>query len=189
MKTLSKWFRNGTEGFAALMLAAMFCTFLLQIYSRYVMVQPFGWTLELCQALWVWIVFFGCAFIVRDRDHVTFDILYLAVPPGPRKIFALLSAAAVVVAMVVSFLPTWDWIDFLRIRRSATLRGTWPDWQVLSVLGLDPGGRITIKMRTIYSIFALFMIVVALRYAYAFVKVLRHGAPDDAHEIRVGEDG
>ena len=188
MHRLARWFTKGTEGLAALMLAAMFCTFLLQIYSRYVMVQPFGWTLELCQALWVWIVFFGCAFVVRDRDHVTFDILYLAVPDGPRKVFALVSAAAIVIAMVVSFLPTWDWIDFLRIRRSATLRGTWPDWQALSWIGVEPGGRLTIKMRTIYSVFALFMIVVALRQAWAFLKVLRHGAPTEAHEIQVGED-
>ena len=62
---------------AATMLAALFITFLLQIFSRYVLLTPFGWTLELCLILWLWIVFFGCSFIVRDRDHVTFDILGL----------------------------------------------------------------------------------------------------------------
>ena len=38
--------------------------------------MPFGWTLELCLILWVWLVFFGCAFVVRQRDQVTFDVLY-----------------------------------------------------------------------------------------------------------------
>ena len=86
MKTISRWFSNVAEFIAATMLAAMFLTFLLQILSRYVMLQPFGWTLELCLILWVWIVFFANAFIVRERDHVTFDILYLALPRRIRQV-------------------------------------------------------------------------------------------------------
>lgn len=161
------WIARLAEGLTATALGVMFCTFLLQIYSRYVMDQPFGWTLELCLTLWIWIVFLGCAFVVRDRDHVTFDILYLAVPRGPRRIFALISAASIAVGLAISLIPTWDWIDFLKIRRSATLR---------------------IELRIVFSVYALFLIVVALRYAWTFVKVLREGPPDEAHEIHVGED-
>lgn len=144
------------------MLAAMFLTFLLQIFSRYVMLQPFGWTLELCLVLWVWIVFFGNAFIVRERDHVTFDLLYLAVPRPVRKMFALISAASIVVALALSLPPTWDWIDFLKIKKSPTLE---------------------VPMRTVYSVYALFLVVVVARYAWAFIQVLRRGPPDSAHEI------
>ncbi|MBF9033112.1 TRAP transporter small permease subunit [Rhodobacterales bacterium HKCCE2091] len=168
MRTIGTWIMRLAEGLCGVALLAMFCTFLLQIYSRYVMVQPFGWTLELCLTLWIWIVFFGCSFIVRDRDHVTFDILYLSVPPGPRKVFALISAAAIAVGLAASLVPTWDWIDFLKIRRSPTLR---------------------IPLRTVFSVYALFLIVVSLRYAWGFIHVLRHGAPTEAHEIHVGEEG
>ena len=156
------------EALTAAMLAAMFLTFLLQIFSRYVLAQPFGWTLEACLVLWVWIVFFGCACIVRDRDHVTFDLLYLAAPDHVRRVFALVSALAVAVALAWSLLPTWDWIDFLRIKRSATLK---------------------VPMRTIYSIYALFLVAVSTRYLCRAVHVLRHGAPRDRHAVHVGEDG
>jgi C4-dicarboxylate transporter DctQ subunit len=168
MITLSRWFSRGTEAIAAAMLAAMFLTFILQIFSRYVLLEPFGWTLELCLALWIWIVFWGNAFIVRDRDHVTFDILYLALPRRPRQVLALISAGAIAVAMAVSFWPTWDYIDFLKIKKSATLK---------------------IPMRTIFSIYGLFMIVVGLRYAWRFVEIWRKGPPDEAHLIHVGEEG
>lgn len=168
MNIIRKWFTRGTEAIAAAMLAALFLTFVLQIFSRYVLLEPFGWTLELCLTLWVWIVFWGNAFIVRERDHVSFDILYLSVPRGPRKALALISAAAIAAGMIVAFLPTWDYIDFLRIKKSATLK---------------------IPMRTIFSIYALFMIAVALRYAWRFVRVLRHGPPDDIHAIHIGEEG
>jgi len=160
--------RTATEAVAAAMLGLMFLTFLLQIFSRYVMVQPFGWTLELCLVLWVWLVFWGNAFIVRNRDHVTFDILYLAVPDGPRRVMAAVSCLAVAVALGWSLLPTWDWIDFLRIKRSATLQ---------------------VPMRTIYAIYALFLVVVTLRFAWRFVEVLTNRPPRDEHTVHVGEEG
>ncbi len=154
------WLRRGAEGVAAAMLAAMFFTFVVQIFSRYLFAEPFGWTLELCLTLWIWIVFWGNAFILRDSDHVTFDILYLAVPPGPRRVLALVSAAAIVVGFAISFWPTWDYIDFLKIKKSATLK---------------------IPMRTVFSVYAIFIVAVALRYAWRFVKVARKGVADEGH--------
>ena len=100
-KTL-QWFTRGAEFFAATMLGAMFLTFLVQIFSRYVLATPLGWTVELCLILWVWIVFFGCAFTVKEKDHVTFDIFYLAAPRKLRQTLALISAAACVKTAGVS---------------------------------------------------------------------------------------
>jgi C4-dicarboxylate transporter DctQ subunit len=168
MTTFLRFARNGFEAVAALILAAMFVTFLLQIFSRYVMEQPFGWTLELCLVLWVWLVFWGNAFVVRERDHVSFDILYLMAPERIRRVLALVAAGVIAIALAFSFLPTWDWIDFLRIKRSATLQ---------------------VPMRTIYSIYGLFLIVVVLRYLWRFGQVWRHGAPAEPHEIHAGEQG
>ena len=181
MKTLVKWFLRGTEFVAAMMMAAMFLTFILQIAIRYSakldwlakafpILDPsrYGWTLEFCLALWVWIVFWGAAFVVRERDHVTFDLLYLAMPRGPRRVMALVSCAVVAVALAWSLLPTWDWIDFLRIKKSATLK---------------------VPMRTIYSIYAVFLVAVSARFAWRFFEILRYGEPRDSHDVHVGEEG
>lgn len=168
-KTVKSWFTHGTEFIVAMLLAAMGITFLLQIFSRYVLQTPFGWTLELCLILWVWIVFFGCAFIVRERDHVTFDIFYLAGGRRVRQILALISAAAIVIAMAWSFLPTWDYIDWMKIRRTSTVE--------------IPFTGERIPLRTIFSIYVLFMVAVMARYAGRFVRILRKGPPDLDHEI------
>lgn len=170
MKRLATIFARLTEGVAALMMAAMFATFLIQIAVRYVagsewfiarlghLVDPvhFGWTLEFCLVMWLWIVFWGNAFVVRDQDHVTFDILYAMTPDKPRRIMATVSALAVGIALAVSFWPTWDYIDFLKIKKSATLK---------------------IPMRTIFSIYAVFLIAIVLRSLWTVVSVWRHGAP------------
>ena len=158
MKSISRWLKTGAEGVAAAMLAAMFLTFILQIFSRYVLVSPIGWTLELNLTLWVWLVFWGNAFIVRSRDHVSFDIIYLAVRPRTRRILALIISASVAIGLAISLYPTWDYIDFLKIKKSATLK---------------------IPLNQIFSIYAVFLIAVVLAHAYHFIDVVRHGAPED----------
>lgn len=164
-----KYFSSGAEFIAATMLAAMFVTFLLQIFSRYVLQTPFGWTLEFCLILWVWIVFFGCAFIAGEKDHVTFDIFYLAVPRRMRQVMALITCVAIVIGMAWAFLPTWDYIDWMKIRKTTTVK--------------NPFTGAKIPLRTIFSIYAIFMVAVVLRYAWRFFDVLKNGPPDEDHEL------
>lgn len=181
---LKTWFTTGADAIAGAMLAAMFATFLLQIGSRYSpqiisyfgwadtfpalgSIEPLGWTLELCLILWIWIVFFGCAFNVREKDHVTFDILYLAVPTGPRRIMALVGAAAIVGGMIWSFLPMWDYVDFMRIRRTSSVE--------------NPFTGDKIRLKWIFIIYMVFMTALIARYAWRFVDVIRNGPPDSAH--------
>lgn len=172
---LGKRLTNIAEFIAASMLAAMFFTFLLQIFSRYIMQQPFGWTLELCLILWLWIVFFGCAFLVRDRDHVTFDIFYLAAPRPVQKVLALVIAVSIVAGMAYAFLPTWDYIDWMKIRKTTTVRNPFTDAKI--------------PLRTIFSIYAIFMVAIIARYAWRFVDVLRNGPPREDTISILNDDG
>ena len=125
--------------------------------------QPFGWTLELSLTLWIWIVFWGNAFVVRHNEHVAFDVFYDHVGPRTRRVFALISAAAIAIGMAVSLYPTWDFIDFMKIRKSATLH---------------------VPMRTIFSIYLVFLVAVALTYAWRFIELIRRGLPDDEPDYR-----
>ncbi|KIC42026.1 C4-dicarboxylate ABC transporter permease [Ruegeria sp. ANG-R] len=171
MKAFIKGFSRLTEAIAGGMLAAIFLIFLLQILLRYFF-TPAGWTLELIGILWVWVIFFSCAFIVRERDHVKFDIIYLSVPRRVRQVFAMLAAAAIVVGMLYSFLPTWDYIDWMKIRKTATVR--------------NPFSGEKIPLRTVFSIYAVFMLVVAARYAWLFFDIMRNGPPKTELEMVVG---
>lgn len=158
MKSISKWLSKGAEGVAAALLAAMFLTFVLQIFSRYVLVSPIGWTLELNLTLWIWLIFWANAFVVRNDDHVTFDIVYLAVRPRTRRIFALIISGSIAVGLAISLYPTWDYIDFLKIKKSATLK---------------------IPLNQVFSIYAVFLIAVVLAHSYRFYQAWRYGAPED----------
>ena len=161
-KMLKGWLLKGAEGVLAAMLAAMFFTFVLQIFSRYVMNQPFGWTLEVCLSLWLWLVFWGNAFVVQHEEHVTFDVLFTTVRPGTRRIFALLGAASIVIGLGISLYPTYDFIDFLKIKKSAILK---------------------IPMRTVFSIYAIFLLSAIVVYSLRFIRIVRHGLQEEHPEV------
>jgi len=146
------------------MLAVLFFTFLFQIFSRYVLRSPFGWTLELCLILWVWIVFFGCAFIVRDRDHVTFDIFYYATPKKVQLVLSIISAIGVILIMGYSFLPTIDYIDWMKMRKTTTVKIPFT------------GDKIPLKY--IFSIYGIFLLSVIFQYIWKLKNLLTKGLPD-----------
>lgn len=144
--------RRGADGVAAGMLAAMFAIFLVQIAARYVFSLSIGWTVELSLTLWLWIVFWGSAFCLRPADHIRFDVLYLSVRRPVQRIFSLICAVAIVVAFVAAYLPTWDYVDFYKIKRSATLR---------------------IPLNYVFVIYMVFMTMIILRYGRMIVDFLR----------------
>ena len=174
MRRFAAIFSRMTEGVAATMMAAMFATFILQIAVRYIVgsewfsanlghvvdAASFGWTLEFCLVMWLWIVFWGNSFIVHDRDHVTFDIIYFWVRPGTRKWLAIIGALAIAAGLWLSIVPTWEKMRILRLKSSATL---------------------PVKMLPIYSVYFLFLAVVGLRYAWRAIDVFRHGAAGETH--------
>jgi len=162
-------------------MATMFLTFVLQIFIRYSAriqwlpdVAPFleptlyGWTLEFCLLLWVWLVFWGNAFVVRDRDHVTFDIVYNRVRPGLRRWFVIIAGLAIATGLLLSIDPTLGKFYILRLKKTATLSSLFGDG---------------IRMRDIYSIYILFLVVVALRYLWSVYQAFRFGVPDPNENV------
>lgn len=168
MRTLLKWFTRGAEFIAALALAAIFAIFLLQILFRYVpFLDPIGWSVVLISLLWVFVIFFGCAFIVRESDHVTFDVLYLAAPRKMRKALALVTAFLMIAAMLYALPAVWDKVfdnRLMELKKIQTIR------MPIS------GDQIAIKW--LFAPFVLLMIVVTLRYVWRIYTVLRFGPPD-----------
>lgn len=138
MKRLSRV----AEAIAAIALAAIFIVFLLQIFTRYSgklsqwmpvenlsvwmsEIEPLRWTVYLISLLWVWLILLGCSFVVRERDHVTFDILYQAAPPRLRKIMTILGAIILIAVMLISLPATWDAImanRLMELKKLQTLR-------------------------------------------------------------------
>lgn len=157
MKTGLDWWRARADDVAATLLFAMFLTFVLQIVSRYVFNQPLGWTLEMCLILWLWTVFWGAAFCLTNEEHIRFDMIYNAVGPGLRRVFAGLSALAIGAGMVLALPATWDFVSFLQIKKSASLR---------------------IPLFYIFLIYPVFMVATVVIYGVRLQQIFKRETPN-----------
>lgn len=157
MHAATRWLHARTENVAAGILAAMFLSFMLQIVSRYAFNSPIGWTLEVCLTTWLWLVLWTSAFNLRDVDHVRFDMIYMAGNRRVRRVFALVSAIAIVAGFVAAMPATIDYITFYKIKKSATLR---------------------IRLDVVFSVYAVFATAVIVRYAMRIWQLARRRDPD-----------
>lgn len=152
MRTILTWFRRSTESVAVGLLTAIFGLFILQIFTRYVIRQPLGWTLEACLIAWVWLVFWSAAFTLKHEDHVRFTILIDGVRPKLRPILLVLSAVCLITAFTLSLPATVDFIQFMAIESTSLLK---------------------IRFDYVFSIYLIFAVAIILRYLWSIITVFR----------------
>ena len=151
------WLARRAENVAAAMLAVMFAAFIAQIFFRYVVNLPIGWTQELSVILWVWLVLWGAAFVVREREEIRFDIIYGAVSPGARRVMCVITAVALVVLYAVSLPAVVDYVSFMKVERTAYLK---------------------VRFDLLYAIYVVFVVASIGRYLWLAWQALRGVAPD-----------
>ncbi|MBB4052114.1 TRAP-type C4-dicarboxylate transport system permease small subunit [Devosia subaequoris] len=142
---LGRWLSKRAENILALMLGAMFFAFIIQIVFRYVLQLPTGWAHEISAILWVWIVLFGAAFVLRDRDDVRLDVVYSAVGNKARRVMTVITALAIVVLLATALPAIIDYILFMKVEKTAYLK---------------------IRYDYVYSIFIVFAVVTVIRYIW-----------------------
>jgi TRAP-type C4-dicarboxylate transport system permease small subunit len=145
LRRLARWLHTAAEAVAGLMLAVMFGAFLVTILFRYVLNWPAGRAAELSSVMWIWLVLFGAAFVLREREEIRFDILYGSVRPGLRRAFMVVIATGIVGLFLLSLPAVYDYVTFMKVQRTAYLRIRY-DW--------------------LYSIYVVFAVAVILRYLW-----------------------
>ena len=158
LPAIGAWLARRAENIAAAMLAAMFAAFLLQIAFRYLLGLPIGWTHENSVVLWLWLVLWGAAFVVSEREEIRFDIIYGAVGPGPRRVMALISAVALIALYTISLPAVVDYVTFMKVERTSYLK---------------------IRFDWLFSIYIVFAVATIIRYIWIAWQAMRGVAPDE----------
>jgi C4-dicarboxylate transporter DctQ subunit len=151
------WLRKRAENIAAGLLAVMFLAFLAQIGLRYLTDYPIGWTSEMTVVCWLWLVLFGSAFVLTEREEIRFDLIYGAVGPRARIGMAIVSSVALLVLYGASFKASWAYVTFMKVEKSSYLH---------------------IRMDWLYSIYLLFLVAVIARYVLLLARLLRGRDPE-----------
>jgi hypothetical protein len=65
-----RWLRRRAENVMVLLLSVMFATFIIQIFARYALNNPIGWSEEVIITAWLWTVLWGAAFVVSEAEEI-----------------------------------------------------------------------------------------------------------------------
>jgi TRAP-type C4-dicarboxylate transport system permease small subunit len=117
-----RYLKEGADLIGVLLFTVAFLGFIVQVFFRYVMNSPILWTEEVTMIAFVWTVFWAAAFMVNIREHVTFDVVYEAMPPQIKRVMAIFAMVMLIIAFVLLIPATWDYLQFLLRKRSPVLR-------------------------------------------------------------------
>lgn len=156
LRTLARRAHAVAEAVAALLLAVIFVSFIVQIVFRYAFNFPVGWTSDLAVAAWLWLVLWGAAFVLKDRDEIRLDLLSNAVGRRARIGMGIAGAAAIVALFAISLPAAYDYVSFMKVETSSYLKVRF-DWM--------------------YSIYIVFVVAVIVRYLWKLAFLLRGREP------------
>jgi len=152
MRPLLQFLHRQAEHVMVALMAAMFAAFIVQIGTRYVFNAPVDWAFEVILDTWLWAVFWGSAFLLQDKDHVKFDVIYNMGKEQTRRVYALVSALGLAIAFLVSMPATWDFISFKAIRSS-------------DMLG--------IRLDILFSVYMIFLVAITVHYLLRSWRLVR----------------
>lgn len=177
MKKLERWLNRLADDVMAVLMALMFCVFILQIVSRYLakyqIASDFTWTLDFCSSAMVWIIFFGGAFALAESDHVKFDMIYNMFGLSTKRIVAIFTNLSIAVIFAISMPAIWKWMAFMVRMGKAN-----PTLKI-------PFTGEAIPVYAIYSIYLAFAVAIIARCLWRSLRLIGGVSADslDAPEM------
>ncbi|MBI9093992.1 MAG: TRAP transporter small permease [Sphaerochaeta sp.] len=100
----------------------MFISFCLQIFSRYFLNHQFEWTYEYTVIGFIWTVAFGACAASKNREHVSFSLVYDHLSQRGQAIMKLVGNTIIIIAFGIMFYPALDFIMFMGIKTTPVLK-------------------------------------------------------------------
>ena len=152
MRAVGGWLRRRAEDVAAAMLGVMFVAFIIQIVFRYFLNFPIGWTSELTVIMWLWLVLWGAAFVVKESEEIRFDLLSGALGRRARIAIGIVAAVALVALYAAALPASWSYVTFMKVEKTAYLK---------------------IRFDWLFSIYLVFVVAILARYVWIVWHLLR----------------
>ena len=159
MRAVASRLRRFAESIAAAMLAVMFAAFVVQIVFRYFFNFPIGWASELSVVMWLWLVLWGAAFVLRDDEEIRFDLLSASVGRRARIVMAIIAGVALLVLYAASLPASYNYVTFMKVESASYLK---------------------IRMDWLFSIYVIFLVAILARYLWRLWHLFQGREPEEA---------
>ena len=152
-----RWFKGAANIVAGGLFLALFAVFVLQVTARFAFNKPLAWTDEAAVILYIWVILWAAAFVVPEREHVMFDLIWNSVGRRTRLAMRVVGNLLVGGLALVAIPGTWDYVRFMAregtpvlnlpflwvflpfvfLMVALTVRCAWAIWEALHGIGLD----------------------------------------------------
>ena len=144
------------------MFLTLFIVFVIQVTARFGFNRPMAWTDEAAVILYVWVILWSAAFVVPEREHVAFDLIWNSVNLPTRKVMRVAGNLLIGGVALYGIPATWDYVHFMKRESSPVLgisfmlvflpfvlllvalvvRSAWAIWNAFRGVGLEAELRI-----------------------------------------------
>ncbi len=159
MKT---WPQKAANAIGGGLFLTLFMVFVVQVTARFGFDKPLAWTDEAAVVLYVWIILWAAAFVVPEREHVVFDLLWNSVSQRARQVMQIVGNLMVGGLALGGIPASWDYVHFMNregtpvlgvsfmwvflpfvlLLMALVVRSAWAIWNALRGIGLEAELRI-----------------------------------------------
>ena len=154
---MKHWLKSAANAIGGGLFLALFIVFIVQIAARFGFNRPLPWTDEMAVILYVWVILWAVAFIVPEREHVVFDLVWNSANRRARQVMQIVGNLMVGGLALCGIPATWDYVHFMvregtpvlglpfmwvflpfvLLLAALAIRSAWALWNACRGVGLD----------------------------------------------------
>lgn len=159
---MKSWPKKVADAIGGGLFLTLFIVFVIQVTARFGFNKPLAWTDEAAVILYVWIILWAAAFVVPEREHVVFDLLWNSATRRMRQVMQIVGNLMMGGLALCGIPASWDYVHFMAREGTPVLglpfmwvffpfvlllvalvvRSAWAIWQALRGVGLEAELRI-----------------------------------------------
>ena len=109
-----KWLKSAANAIGGGLFLTLFSVFVIQVTARFGFNKPLAWTDELAVILYVWIILWAAAFVVPEREHVVFDLLWNSASQRARQAMQIIGNLLIGSLALCAIPACWDYVYFMK---------------------------------------------------------------------------
>lgn len=154
---MTLWPKKAADLIGGTLFLTLFIVFVIQVTARFGFNRPMAWTDEAAVILYVWVILWSAAFVVPEREHVAFDLIWNSVNLPTRKVMRVAGNLLIGGVALYGIPATWDYVHFMKRESSPVLgisfmlvflpfvlllvalvvRSAWAIWDAFRGVGLE----------------------------------------------------
>ena len=110
---MKSWLQKSANVIGGGLFLTLFIVFVIQVTARFGFNKPMAWTDEAAVILYVWAILWAAAFVVPEREHVVFDLLWNSVNQHARQVMQIVGNLMIGGLALYGIPASWDYVHFM----------------------------------------------------------------------------